>query len=362
MNLAELRLREFRNIAAATLRFTAPRIVILGPNGQGKTNLLEAVHLLCLTRAFRTHRLTQLVREEATGFRVEGSFLSPRSGRRELKAETKDGSLVFELDGKTHSRRTDIFGQFPLVLLSPESMEITQGAPEGRRRYMDRLLSLGSPVYLDALLRYQRALKQRTRLLQAGTRDPGLDLWEQQLAEHGHQLLQRRQSFLKELEAEVRGIYRDGFAEDSLPAMELRCNLGPDLSRDELAGAWHEARLKDQERGWAGLGPHRDELRIKLEGRLLRDFGSQGQHKLLMLALALAEVRLLKKHTGENPLLLLDDLFGMLDDGRIRRIGDAVDPETQILISTTSDRHLDVIGGELQVFHCQNGQFREEAA
>ncbi len=363
MKLGRLRLRDFRNIAAADLSFHAERVVVLGPNGQGKTNLLEAVHLLCLTRAFRTHRLSHLQREEGSAFMLEGSFDTTRGGRRQVRATQQAGGLIFELDGKQLEKRRELFGQLPLVLLSPESMDVSQGAPEARRRYLDRLLSLSSPRYLDALIRYQRLLKQRGRLLvEEGPHAHGLELWEGQMAEAAIEILSIRGSFLVELEGELRQLYRDGFSEEALPTLEHRANMDAAAGIDSLMKAWQEARLKDAERGWTALGPHRDELRVKLEGRTLRDFGSQGQHKLLMLCLALAEVRLLKRHTGEDPLLLLDDLFGMLDDGRIGRIGDAVDKGTQILISTTSRRHLEVIGGELQVIHCEKGVYHEGAA
>ena len=292
-----------------------------------------------------------------------GSFDTARGGRRDVRATQQAGGLIFELDGKQLEKRRELFGQLPLVLLSPESMDVSQGAPEARRRYLDRLLSLSSPRYLDALIRYQRSLKQRSRLLaEDGPHAAGLDLWEEQMAQAALDLLSMRKEFLSELERELRQIYREGFAEEALPELEHRANMDAATGVEGLLKAWYEARARDAERGWTALGPHRDELRVKLEERVLRDFGSQGQHKLLMLCLALAEVRLLKRHTGEDPLLLLDDLFGMLDDGRISRIGDAVDKGTQILISTTSRRHLEVIGGELQVINCEKGMYHEGAA
>ncbi len=375
MRLDTLRLRNFRNIAAADLALRGRCTVVLGANGHGKTNLLEAVHLLCLTKAFRTHRLSQLARrvsdaprdEEAPGgdgtmrFRVEGDFQTTRRGRREAKAWLQDGALVFELDG-SRCRGREYFGQLPLVLLSPERLDISQGGPDERRRTLDRLLSAASPLYLDHLLRYQRALRQRTALLAQGGSAQELALWEQQMAHCGLELTRRRQSFSAELAEDLRLLHETHFKPVAGFRLSYQPSLDPASGEDACLAAWSAGREADARRGWATLGPHRDEYPVQLDGLPLRSYGSQGQHKLFVLCLALAETRLLQAWTGEAPLLLLDDLFGLLDDDKIRALASAVDPGLQVLISTTSLRHLDVLGEGAQVLVCENGSYREVEA
>jgi len=373
VRLERLRIRGFRNIPAAEIVFRGRHTVVLGDNGQGKTNLLEAVHLLCLTKAFRTNRLNQLVRRptlsqdegaedagEDAGFLVEGEFDSLRRGRRRARALLRDGALVFELDG-SRCRGRDYFGQLPLVLLSPESLDVSQGGPDERRRTLDRLLSAASPVYLDLLLRYQRALRQRTALLVRDGSAPELDLWEQELAQGGLELTRRRRQFSAELGQQVQAVHQEHFAPGAVFALGYEPSLDEDWSVEACRAALAAGREGDARRGWTRLGPHRDDLPVLLDGLSLRHYGSQGQHKLFMLCLVLAETRLLRQWTGETPLLLLDDLFGLLDDEKIRALTSAVDPELQVLISTTSLRHLDVLGVG-QVLHCENGRYREDAA
>ena len=371
MNLERIRIRDFRNIPAADVAFRGNRTVVLGANGQGKTNLLEAIHLLCHTRAFRTGRLKQLLRQgipdsenTASGagvFLVEGDFGTRHRGLRHARALCQDGALVFELDG-SRCRGRDYFGQLPLVLLSPESLETSQGGPDARRRALDRLMSTASPLYLDILLRYQRALRQRGALLAVeGARAGGLEVWERELALRGLELTRRRREFVAGLGARVAAIHQRHFEPAAAFQLAYEASLDEGQDAEACVAAWAADREGDARRGWCRLGPHRDELPILLEGLSLRAFGSQGQHKLFMLCLVLAETELLKELTGEIPLLLLDDLFGLLDDEKIRALAAAVDPEAQVIISTTSLRHVDLIGDAPQVLHCRAGAFGEAA-
>jgi DNA replication and repair protein RecF len=372
VRLERIRIRDFRNIPAAEIVFRSRRVVVLGDNGQGKTNLLEALHLLCLTRAFRTTRMRQLLRQPRDpvggapeAFLVEGDFATSRRGLRQARAQFRDGVLVFELDGN-RCRGRDYFGQLPLVLLSPESLDVSQGGPEARRRTLDRLMSAASPLYLDQLLRYQRALRQRSALLiQQGPQDDGAAVWEEGLARHGLELTRRRRSFVDGLAARVAEIHRRHFHPQGAFGLGYEASLDEGLDAAAAQAAWAADREGDARRGWTRRGPHRDELPVLLDGLPLRHFGSQGQHKLFMLCLTLAETELLKEMTGEAPLLLLDDLFGLLDDDKIRALAEAVDAEVQVIISTTSLRHVDLLargaGDGAQVLHCAGGTFRGEA-
>jgi DNA replication and repair protein RecF len=358
--LEELGVQDFRNIEAANLTLAPGRTVILGDNGQGKTNLLEAIHLLCTTRAFRTHQHRRLIRQNQKSFSISGRFASELRGTRSGVAKRDATNLIFELDGEPVKRLADYYGHFPLVLLAPEMQGITQGGPDQRRRFMDRLMCMSSPLYLDLLSRYQRALKQRTSLLmQLGTKAPGLCVFETELAACAIQLTQRRADFLASFRKDFVEMHATRFEQDGEADLVYKPSVDLTCTEDEWVELYRARRESDLQRGWCGLGPQRDEIDFLLHQKVLRLHGSQGQHKLFLLCLVLAETQILKRKSGEQPLLLLDDLFGMLDDRRIARIEQAVDPATQIVITTTSKRHLDVLSeGDLRVVECRQGSYQ----
>ncbi len=362
MRIRRLALTAFRNLAPARLEFDQPRTVILGSNGQGKTNLLEAVHLLCVTRSFRRARNEQFVRTGERAFQVEAEFDSDLRGRRLASVSGGRGGLSFELDREKVRGLGSYFGQLPVVVLSPEQAVVTHGGPDQRRRYLDRLISAQSPLYLEALFRYQRALRQRNALLARGeAKDPQCDVWEAELARSGLDLLERRRAFIDDWLAEFKEVYSKALSQDLPVDMKYRCTLGTGAlpPEEQVRETLRERRQRDALRGGTSIGPHRDQLEFSLDGLPLRDFGSQGQHKLFLLALILVESRMLQARTGEVPLLLLDDLFGVLDDERIRLIGESVDRESQLLVTTTSERHLEVLGRDnTQVLHMEGGVIR----
>ncbi len=362
MKLTTITLRNFRNIASAELVFREGRTAITGPNGQGKTNLLEAVHLMCETRSFRKGRTRQLTREGQAAFHIDGEFSTEIRGLRKAGVRGENGRMIFELDGLAVGKQSEYFGQFPVVALTPEKMSVSQGGPDLRRRFLDRIMAIVSPSSLDLMMRYRRALKQRGALLQTGGSSSELDVWERELATCGVELVAKRESFLKEFTPLFYEMHRVRFAQEGAADLRYKSQMR-DKSLEEVRSVLRDNREMDRRMGTALLGPHRDDLDFLLHGRLLRTFGSQGQHKLFMLCLTLAETAVLHRQTGELPLLLLDDLFGELDDERISLIPLAVDPAIQMLITTTSVRHLGVLGeGNLQVLECLRGEYRECAA
>ena len=362
MKLTSIALRDFRNISSGELEFREARTAITGPNGQGKTNLLEAVHLLCETRSFRKGRTRQLVRQGQAAFHIDGEFSTDLRGFRKAGVRGENGRMIFELDGQAVSKQSEYFGRFPVVALTPEKMAISQGGPDLRRRFLDRIMAIVSPSSLELMQRYRRALKQRSALLQNAGKATELDVWEQELAACGVELVSRRENFLREFLPLFRELHRERFAQEGEAELRYKSQL-LGKTRDDFCQELAAHREVDRRMGTATKGPHRDDVDFLLYGRLLRSFGSQGQHKLFMLCLTLAETAVLHRQTGELPLLLLDDLFGELDDERIALIPRAVDAEIQMLITTTSVRHLGVLGeSRLQILKCQDGKYHESAA
>ncbi|HEV2291928.1 MAG TPA: DNA replication and repair protein RecF [Gemmatimonadales bacterium] len=317
MRLLRLVARGFRNLAPADLQVPERGLALLGPNGAGKTNLLEAVYYSVLFRSFRGATDAELAGFGADGFAVEVEWGgSPaRTASTTYHAATKEKRV--RVDGVPERRLQRAAGQWLAVAFLPTDTALAAGPPSGRRQYLDRLLSLSDPAYLGALSRYRAALAQRNAALRQGQLDPAR-AFEPSLSEAGAELVRARirwssgagTAFAAEFEglgeAEATGLGYSG--------------------RVELAdvGAWgplmREVEARDRARGMTTVGPHRDDLRLTIGGRPLRDFGSTGQQRSAAIALKLLELGTLRAARGEEPALILDDVFAELDRDRQQRL------------------------------------------
>ena len=343
MILRSLRLRSFRAHAETNLEF-APKVNLLyGPNGAGKTNVLEAVHYLCLTKSFTASTDRYAVREGAPYFEIEGTV----EGVREKPIEVRivyvpsEGKKVF-INGAPLDRLTEIVGMLPVVVFSPEDYDLTAGGPSERRRFVNNILSQARPVYMDDLMKYRRARKQRNEVLRQykGRRESPpssvLKPWTEEIVSIGSRVIQQRHDFLHTFSGYLADAYRQIEAVAEEPSIEydtiadvedLRDEPDaepggepPPASREAVADAFREAlhRKRDSEerRGTTLAGPQRDELVFRLDDLEVRRYGSQGQHRTFGMALKLAQFFYLRDRADTEPLLLLDDAFGKLDRQR----------------------------------------------
>ncbi|NBB73782.1 MAG: DNA replication and repair protein RecF [Bacteroidetes bacterium] len=329
MILRTLRLQSFRAHAETELTF-APKVNLLyGPNGVGKTNVLEALHYLCLTKSFTASRDTYALRKNSPYFQLEGTFDSTR--RDELKVRLvyvpNEGKKIF-VNGAPLDRLADIVGRLPVVVFSPEDHALTAEGPSERRRFLNNILSQAHPVYLDDLMKYRRARRQRNELLKqykkrnAPPPDEVLAPWTEELVTLGSRVIARRLRFLGAFTDYLRQAYERVEDVTEKPSIEY------DTIADFDAGATVEAieadfreqlertRQREQERGRTLLGPQRDELVFRLNDLEVRRYGSQGQHRTFGMALKLAQYFFLGDRLDEQPVLLLDDAFGKLDPER----------------------------------------------
>lgn len=327
MRLRTLRLVSFRAHEETSLDL-APKINLLhGPNGAGKTNVLEAVHYLCLTKSFLTSTDQHAVRRGASYLEVEGAFEGDRRAALSVKLVfvPGEGKRVF-INKAPLERLADLVGELPAVVLSPGDYALTAGGPDERRRFLDATLSQAYPVYLDDLLKYRRALRQRNALLQqvrrGGRLDAGtLDAWDEELVALGSRLITRRRRFLARFEGFLAEAYRLLDAVGEEPTMEYQTIGTADHEEEERTAerfrqALTRVRRRERERGRTLVGPHLDEILFRLGGFEVRPYASQGQHRTVALALRLATFLYLKDRLNEVPLLLLDDIFGTLDARR----------------------------------------------
>ena len=330
VELRTLSLRDFRNLVRLDLAFPAAGVAIVGENGQGKSNLLEAVYYLHLLRSVRGARDVDVVRFGAPGFHI--SARTEGGTNHELTAgfERAGRRKRVKLDGGEPQRLSDALGALPCVLFSPADVELVAGAPSARRRYLDILLALSSRPYLAALQRYRHALAQRNAALRDALRSSGakteqrVAVWEAPLAEHGAVLWRERVAWTSLASPRFAAMCAS-IGEQSPVGMRYATALEPS-SREAgdvaqaIARALEHKRGLDIRRGLTHAGPHRDDLTLTLDGRELRAFGSAGQQRTAAIALRLLEGETLRERLGAAPLLLLDDPFAELDVRRSARI------------------------------------------
>lgn len=329
VRLTRLTIRDFRNIAAAELRPPAAGLVIVGDNGQGKTNLLEAAYYFMLLRSARGARDGDLVRFGSAAFFLAATIEGGPALEMTVGYERQGRRKRVRMDGVEVPRLSDALGALPSVMVSPRDVSLVTGSPAERRRFMDVVLAVSSKGYLHALQQYRRALARRNAALREVQRVGGkadedrVAVWEPALAEHGATLWSGRTDWLSG-HADRYAALCAAIGEHGTPAMRLTCTPPGGASRDDsatvLASALASRRSHDIRRGITSTGPHRDDLLLTLDDRELRTFGSAGQQRTAAMALRLLEAESLRAHAGAPPLMLLDDPFAELDSRRSGRI------------------------------------------
>lgn len=349
MNVLDVQLLDFRNHACTTLEFGPGLNVLTGNNGQGKTNVLEAVSYLSLTKSFYASADAAVLRHGCEKFVVTGTFESDGGVRStvavQFTGDSREKNVV--INGLRPESLASVIGRFPVVVLSPENSAVTFGGPVDRRRFVDLVLSQLSRPYFQDLLDYRRVLRQRNRLLQQGFGERvGGDLasWDTALALSGSRIIHRRRIFVQEFAAYIDEAYANLTAGTEQPSMEYRsfaaaggCADPADLRR-AMEEELQRTRGDDARRGATQTGPHRDEFRFLINGTSVRLYASQGQHKTLLVALKMAEFRFLRERLGERPVFLLDDVFSELDRTRAARILGLVQDLGQAVITATDTR------------------------
>ena len=342
MILRTLRLHSFRAHAETTLEL-APKINLLhGPNGAGKTNVLEAIHYLCLTKSFTASTDRYAVRKDAPYFEIESIVEGIRQKPVEVRIVyvPSEGKQVF-INGAPLDRLTEIVGMLPVVVFSPEDYDLTAGGPSERRRFVNNNLSQARPVYMDDLMKYRRARKQRNEVLRQYKNRPDpppqsvLEPWTEEIVALGSRVIARRHEFLATFTRYLRDAYEriDAVAEEPSIEYDTIADLdalaaeaeGDDeahrtLTAESVAAAFRDELERkagsEQDRGTTLVGPQRDELVFRLDDLEVRRYGSQGQHRTFGMALKLAQYFYLRDRADTEPLLLLDDAFGKLDRER----------------------------------------------
>lgn len=320
--LGRLSIRDFRNVARAELAFPAEGVVIIGDNGHGKTNILEAIYYFQLLRSVRGARDADLVRFGATAFHIHATVTT--NGEHEISAGFGRGRKRVTSDGADVKRLSNALGSLPAVVISPRDVALVSGAPSERRRYLDVALALTSPRYLSALQQYRAALTQRNAALRGVARgvqsDESVAAWEPALAASGAVLLAERIAWMDRNEREYARITTAIGEPEPMNMRYVTSIENPRGAADELSDTLARKRSLDIRRGLTHTGPHRDDIALQIGGHDLRTFGSGGQQRTAAITLRLLEAETLKARAGTDPLLLLDDPFAELDVKRSAHI------------------------------------------
>ncbi|MCH5169093.1 MAG: DNA replication/repair protein RecF [Prevotellaceae bacterium] len=370
MRLTRLSILNYKNITEADLSFSPKLNCFIGGNGEGKTNVLDAIHFLSFCRSYSSSVDLLSVRHGSEFMSLQGHYEhddgTPEVIHCGLKVGQKDCSRqggtkkVVRRGGKAYRRISEHVGLIPLVMVSPEDQSLVTGGSEERRRFMDMVICQYDPAYTEALIRYNKALQQRnTMLKQDQEPDPEIMLlWEEQMAREGAVIYEKRSAYITELIP----IFQQFSNDISGKAEQVELHYVSHLQRGSLLEQLTRDRFKDRAVGYSLHGVHRDDIEMLLGGYPVRREGSQGQNKTFLTSLKLAQFDSLSRiGTRTTPLLLLDDIFDKLDARRVEQIVKLVGGERfgQIFITDTNRDHIDAIlsamDGDNRLFHVEKG-------
>jgi DNA replication and repair protein RecF len=403
MRLNQLVLRNFRSYADCEIEFTDRVNLIIGENAQGKTTLLEAIYFLSTAKSHRTYPDNELIRHNESWFYLKGEIaatdgaqpdpephdLQPLNLMTVEVSNELSGKKRFKFNGTIQQKLSQWIGQFNVVFFSPESLTLVKGAPADRRRFIDLLISQINSAYLNSLQNYQFALKQRNELLKqirSKQASPDfLDPWDDILIAEGISIIQTRVRMFDQLKAYVQAKHAELTGKREI--LELKYQPSPEktdeaieqvrgdpsVPRPGVTGeatalfrkGLRSARSYDILRGMTSVGPHRDDFKLILEAQSAgamyfqeaKAFGSQGQQRTIALALKLGELELIRETTGKTPIVLLDDVFSELDEGRSSFLFSLLGRlNAQTFITSTRQEAWVPELGECRVFTVHDGQ------
>ena len=371
MKIKGLYLHNFRNYGLCSLQFPAMVNIFYGKNAQGKTNLLEAIFYAAFGISHRTFQEDDLFGDGRREMAVKVDFMSFDSDYEiKIKRYEQNGRIKKDLLlDNANIRAKEHYGTLNTVMFSPEDLQLIKGEPQLRRRFFDMQIAQTDKAYYELLVKYNRLLQQRNRLLKEIRDNNGdkcqLNLWNNELSASAARIIKKRLAALEELLVIASGIYASiaGGSESMLINYALKTSNDFILQQsDKSENEWQEFYLKELHerqaldilRGNTSIGPHRDDLFFYISGKLLKAFGSQGQQRSAALALKLAQLEYVKNNTGEYPVLLLDDVMSELDSERRTHLLKFIDGRVQTFI-TVNDKHLIPDLNNNAYFYIENG-------
>lgn len=362
MWIQSIELSHYRNYDKASAHFSPTLNVFVGQNAQGKTNFLEAIYFLSLTRSHRTRHDKELINFTESQLSVKG-IVNRSSGQVPLEILLSNKGRTTKVNHLKQSKLSDYIGNLTVVLFAPEDLQLVKGSPSLRRKFIDIDLGQMKPIYLSDLAQYHHVLKQRNSYLKQNEQvdETFLSVLDEQLADYGSRVILQRHEFIQQL-SEAAALHHQ-FISDGRE--ELTIHYQPSIKVDHLDNIRQvflqelsNNRKRDLFKKNTGVGPHRDDMSFTIN-QMDASFGSQGQQRSLILSLKLAEIDLMQEMTGESPILLLDDVMSELDHTRQLKLLEGIRKQVQTFITTTSLEHLHELPSDLKCFHIHQGHIKE---
>lgn len=364
MIIKRLSILNFKNITTTDITFSPKLNCLFGLNGMGKTNLLDAIYYLSFCKSSINHIDSQNIKHDADFFMINGTYDDAGNETDIYCGLKKRHKKIFKRNGKEYKKFSEHIGQIPLVIISPADGMLIAGGSEERRRFIDMVISQHDKQYLNALIRYEKALMQRNAMLKADVQagDADYEIWEEMMAIYGKAISDKRSAFIGEFIDYFNELYSYISSDNEEVSLKYTSHCLEGDLKQQLA----DTRERDKLIGFTTRGTHRDDLEMLLGGYPIRKEGSQGQNKTFIIALKLAQYTYLDRKGLTKPLLLLDDIFDKLDGTRVEKIVRLVagDAFGQIFITDTDRRRFDSILGKLdsgyKIFNVSDGDIKQE--
>ncbi|MDR2125981.1 MAG: DNA replication/repair protein RecF [Prevotellaceae bacterium] len=358
MYLKQISINNFKNIEQTDLEFSQNMNCFLGNNGEGKTNLLDAVYYLSITKSFFNNTDRQNIKHNENYFIIQGHFV--RKGNDEkIYCGVQNGEKIFKRNNRQYQRFADHLGIIPLVMISPTDISLINDTGDERRRYFNSVMSQLDIVYLENLVKYNRALMQRNKLLkQIKEKNDIIAVFNEQLNEYAQIIYHKRKQFIEE----IQNYFTQVYAQVSNGGEQVSITYKSDLNEHNFIDLLENSFEKDCIMQHTTTGIHRDDIIMQMNGYPIKKIGSQGQQKTFLIALKLTQFNFFKQQTGIAPILLLDDIFDKLDLQRVQHLISLVDGNGfgQIFMTDSNKTRMDKILGQhkksFSLFNVEKGK------
>jgi DNA replication and repair protein RecF len=342
MHLSHLHLLDFKNCGSVSIRLSERINCFIGYNGAGKTNLLDSIHYLSYCKSYFNPQDQQNIRNGTEMFSINGTYVNNRDEFQVQCVQRRSFKKTFRIDKKELDRLADHIGRIPLVMVSPYDRDLINDGSELRRKFLDSMIAQFDPVYLDTLIRYNKALQQRNSVLRnspiSGPEPSLLTIWDEQMVLAGQLIFERRKTFVDEYIP----VFKKYYSQLSGSEEEAGLEYESALSGQDFGQLLQSSLTRDVQYGFTTKGIHRDDLNLILNGMPLKKFGSQGQQKSFAIALKLAQFEYTALKKKMKPILLFDDIFDKLDDRRVQYLIELVSGDLfgQVFITDTQPQRI----------------------
>lgn len=340
MRVNSLEVTNFRNYSHFFIDFDSDVTIFIGKNAQGKTNLIEAIYVLAVSKSFRTHINSQMILFTKEFSKIKAEIESIKN-KKTLEIIIGQDFKKAKIDGKDILKTSEYVGHLNVVVFIPDDLSLIKGSPNNRRKFIDLELSKMSPIYIYITNKYHYLLKERNKYLKSlrgsfKKDDPYLDVLDEQLARLQVDIINKRREFINKLYKKVVPIYSSISSLEEKIEVTYDCFLKNENTYENIMEAYQKTRQRDIKYMQSHIGIHKDDISIKLDKKEANMFASQGQQRTIVLAMKIALIEVIKEEIGEYPILLLDDVLSELDDHRKTMLLDLLNKNIQTFITTTS--------------------------